>query len=1471
MFKSYQILLIFILSLIIECNSYKILVVYPFNSPSHNIFLESISIGLAKRGNQIDAISHYKPKNPPDNYKTIVDLNGTRTSVLNNMTIDFATQIGTNTVTFIATTFGNELCELMGLDKMQELIKNSPKHHPYDLIITEAFGSNCYIGLGYIFKVPVITISSCLEYSWIPSAIGNPDSTAFAPDVLMDSAEIKSFWERLKNTFVTQFSRYQFYMYTESYQTNAMRKYLSPDIPDIRQVERSVALTFVNSFYTLFGIRTRTPAIVDIAGVHIEENDEKLSPDLQKWMDDSRSGVIYFSMGSMVMIETLPKETLLAFYESFEKLSPMRVLMKIANPDKLPPGLPKNVLTRKWIPQIPVLGHNNTKLFMTHGGLIGTQEALYHAVPMIGMPIYADQFFNVRIFVQKNMAIRIDYQKITTQSLDSALYLVLNNPLYRESARYQSRLFRDRPMSAGDTVDFWVRYVIRNGGNALKSPAVNLYWWQLQLLDVYIFILICLILTIYFILIVIKRTLRILCRRSKKSSNHQKMDNFGQNHFLFKLSLVLMVKNCFSDGYRILAIFPYNSRSHNNVFEGVTRGLAKRGHQVDAVTHFQMLNPPKNYRTIINLSGTRSEVVNNFTVEFVVELQNLIPVISKMFGNDICELLNNENLQKLIKSPPNDPPYDILITQSFASNCFIGIGYILKIPVITVSASLEFPWASAAIGNPDSIAFAPNVLMNTVEILTFWKRLKNLLISYRSLYEFHAITDNIQTEMMRKHLRADMPHSCEIIKTTSLTFINSYHSLTGIRLRSPALIDIAPIHLEDAPLTISKELEVWLNESKHGVVYFSLGSLVVIETLPKETLLAIFSSFKKISPVRVVMKIVNKEKLPNGLPSNVLSSKWIPQLQVLRHKNTKLFITHGGLMSTIEALYFCVPVIGLPLFYDQFFNVDVMVKKHMAIELDINKINEHSLDNALNEILNNSTYRESAKLESRLFHDRPMNATETVNFWVEYVIRNGVTRGLAKRGHQVDAVTHFEMKNSPKNYQTIINLSGTRRNVVNNFTIDFATQLGDDLVPLISVFYGNELCELLAHKDIQRLVKNPPNDPPYDILITEAFTANCFIGIGHILKVPVITVSSLLEFSWTSDHVGNPDSIAFAPNVMMDAAKVTTFWERLENTIITYRSKFRFFSITEEAQTKLMRKYLSSDIPNIREVEKSTALTFINSFHTLFGIRIRSPALIDIAGIHVEDSDVTVSQSLEKWLDESAHGVVYFTLGSMVLIETLPKETLLEIYSAFEKIAPVRVLMKIANKDKLPPGLPSNVLISDWIPQLQVMRHNNTRLFITHGGLISTLEALYNGVPLIGLPLYADQFSNIRIFVNKNMAIRLNYKKLTKESLDEALDAVLNNPKYREAAKYESKLFRDRPMTATETVNFWVEYVIRNGADSLRSPAVNLNWWQLALLDVYGFLLFCSVAAIYFLLLIIRRIFFVFNKQTTVNQKKKKN
>lgn len=79
---------------------------------------------------------------------------------------------------------------------------------------------------------------------------------------------------------------------------------------------------------------------------------------------------------------------------------------------------------------------------------------------------------------------------------------------------------------------------------------------------------------------------------------------------------------------------------------------------------------------------------------------------------------------------------------------------------------------------------------------------------------------------------------------------------------------------------------------------------------------------------------------------------------------------------------------------------------------------------------------------------------------------------------------------------------------------------------------------------------------------------------------------------------------------------------------------------------------------------------------------------------------------------------------------------------------------------------------------LLFLGHKNIRAFVTHGGLMGTLEAIDSGVPMIGVPLMGDQLQNIRMYVNKDIAVSLHYQELTEKNIDAAFDAVLHDPKY---------------------------------------------------------------------------------------------
>ena len=56
----------------------------------------------------------------------------------------------------------------------------------------------------------------------------------------------------------------------------------------------------------------------------------------------------------------------------------------------------KNLHVVPWLPQNDLLGHPATRVFFTHGGIHSMYEAVYHGVPMVVMPLGADQPDNAR-------------------------------------------------------------------------------------------------------------------------------------------------------------------------------------------------------------------------------------------------------------------------------------------------------------------------------------------------------------------------------------------------------------------------------------------------------------------------------------------------------------------------------------------------------------------------------------------------------------------------------------------------------------------------------------------------------------------------------------------------------------------------------------------------------------------------------------------------------------------------------------------------------------------------------------------------------------------------------------------------------------------------------------------------------------------------------------------------------------------
>ena len=287
-------------------------------------------------------------------------------------------------------------------------------------------------------------------------------------------------------------------------------------------------------------------------------------------------------------------------------------------------------------------------------------------------------------------------------------------------------------------------------------------------------------------------------------------------------------------------------------------------------------------------------------------------------------------------------------------------------------------------------------------------------------------------------------------------------------------------------------------------------------------------------------------------------------------------------------------------------------------------------------------------------------------------------------------------------------------------------------------------------------------------------------------------------------------------------------------------------------------------LPDLTELEQRTLIMLTNSNPALDPAESMPPNVIPVGGLQIVKPKPLPSE-LQNFIENAPQGAVLFAMGTNFKSKMFTAERQAMFLEAFAHLPEYRFLWKF-DDDQLPRKASSNVLIRSWLPQNDILAQPKVRAFITHCGLMSTQEATYHGVPMIGIPIYVDQHLNLHRTVQVGAGVKLDLATLTTGSIVAALREVLQNASYQQAIGRRSALFRDQPEKPLERAVWWIEWALRHPReDRLRSGTVAMNYLASNGFDVFA----CIVVGAVALLMIIRKIVFFMYQVPNTRPKEK--
>jgi len=445
------------------------------------------------------------------------------------------------------------------------------------------------------------------------------------------------------------------------------------------------------------------------------------------------------------------------------------------------------------------------------------------------------------------------------------------------------------------------------------------------------------------------------------------------------------------------------TKSHKIPFYEIANALEKRGHKITLLSGFK------------NEKATIKEIVPKAVQSYIEKFSNRDMLGARMVGKlpvpivdvlrypiQVCkELLQDSDTESLLSTK-----FDVAVIDGAFPECGLGLIYKMNIPFMYLNTVGLYTGSLANAGNPTVYSYIPSFAIALSDDMVFTERLLNIAW-HIFLKTLHSLTISVLRLSMQRYL-GKLPDLYDMSANVSFILQNGSPTLTYPRPLLPNVAEIACVHCRK-PKQLPEDIRKFIDASNSGVIYISMGSSVRASKMPAKLRRIMFETFKRFPNFRFLWKWEENDKAANNLPKNVKISNWFPQQDILGDPSLKAFVTHGGLLSLFESVFHGVPVVIIPVFCDHDANAAKAVNDGYGVKLELASISTKSLTTSIQRIMDNSSFKASARLHQKLFLDQYNTPLETSTYWIEYVIRHGGAKHLQSKGRNYSVIKYYSL------------------------------------------------------------------------------------------------------------------------------------------------------------------------------------------------------------------------------------------------------------------------------------------------------------------------------------------------------------------------------------------------------------------------------------------------------------------------------